>query len=217
VAGAGGWTVLAAPPRRLTLSSRRRPFSCTGRSPRMRRWSGEASDSTRPEIGAGARPARRHADATGIRDQLDTLLDEAARANLSARETLAMLCERSLAGARFGADPYRRERGSKRARPRVTARNGRGLSVSRKASGRGSRGLGSITLCRRSVPRLGPRCGRTAFGIRPSRRRWTRPRGDVRRVRAFSRHANVQTLLVYDDARNDHGGAVAASVAALLD
>jgi integrase/recombinase XerC len=42
-------------------------------------------------------------------------------------------------------------------------------------------------------------------------------RGDVRRVRAFSRHANVQTLLVYDDARNDHGGAVAASVAALLD
>jgi DNA replication protein DnaC len=34
---------------------------------------------------------------TGIRDQLDTLLDEAARANLSARETLAMLCEREIA------------------------------------------------------------------------------------------------------------------------
>jgi integrase/recombinase XerC len=42
-------------------------------------------------------------------------------------------------------------------------------------------------------------------------------RGDVRRVRAFSRHANVQTLLVYDDARNDHVGTVAASVGALLD
>jgi DNA replication protein DnaC len=31
-----------------------------------------------------------------IRDQLDSLLDEAARANLSARETLAMLCEREI-------------------------------------------------------------------------------------------------------------------------
>jgi DNA replication protein DnaC len=34
---------------------------------------------------------------TGIRDQLDSLLDEAARANLSARETLKMLCEREIA------------------------------------------------------------------------------------------------------------------------
>src|SRR5436853_2339492 len=33
----------------------------------------------------------------GIRDQLDSLLDEAARANLSARETLIMLCEREIA------------------------------------------------------------------------------------------------------------------------
>ena len=33
---------------------------------------------------------------TGIRDQLDSLLDEAARANLSARETLSMLCEREI-------------------------------------------------------------------------------------------------------------------------
>lgn len=32
-----------------------------------------------------------------IRDQLDSLLDEAARMNLSARETLVMLCERELA------------------------------------------------------------------------------------------------------------------------
>jgi DNA replication protein DnaC len=32
-----------------------------------------------------------------IRDQLDSLLDEAARADLSARETLALLCEREIA------------------------------------------------------------------------------------------------------------------------
>jgi DNA replication protein DnaC len=34
---------------------------------------------------------------SGIRDQLDNLLDEAARSNLSARETLTMLCEREIA------------------------------------------------------------------------------------------------------------------------
>jgi DNA replication protein DnaC len=34
---------------------------------------------------------------SGIRDQLDSLLDEAARANLSARETLMLLCEREIA------------------------------------------------------------------------------------------------------------------------
>jgi DNA replication protein DnaC len=33
----------------------------------------------------------------GIRDQLDNLLDEAARHDLSARETLALLCEREIA------------------------------------------------------------------------------------------------------------------------
>jgi DNA replication protein DnaC len=33
----------------------------------------------------------------GIRDQLDSLLDEAARQDLSARETLALLCEREIA------------------------------------------------------------------------------------------------------------------------
>jgi DNA replication protein DnaC len=33
---------------------------------------------------------------SGIRDQLDSLLDEAARANLSARETLMLLCEREI-------------------------------------------------------------------------------------------------------------------------
>ncbi|MGY4282166.1 DNA replication protein DnaC [Bradyrhizobium sp. LM2.7] len=34
---------------------------------------------------------------SGIRDQLDNLLEEAARANLSARETLILLCEREIA------------------------------------------------------------------------------------------------------------------------
>jgi len=34
---------------------------------------------------------------TAIRDQLDTLLDEAARANLSARETLSLLLQREIA------------------------------------------------------------------------------------------------------------------------
>jgi DNA replication protein DnaC len=34
---------------------------------------------------------------SGIRDQLNNLLDEAARANLSARETLILLCEREIA------------------------------------------------------------------------------------------------------------------------
>jgi DNA replication protein DnaC len=34
---------------------------------------------------------------SGIRDQLDSLLDEAARANLSTRETLILLCEREIA------------------------------------------------------------------------------------------------------------------------
>jgi hypothetical protein len=33
----------------------------------------------------------------GIRDQLDSLLDEVARANLSARETLILLCELKIA------------------------------------------------------------------------------------------------------------------------
>jgi len=34
---------------------------------------------------------------SGIREQIDSLLDEAARANLSARETLILLCEREIA------------------------------------------------------------------------------------------------------------------------
>ena len=34
---------------------------------------------------------------SGIRDQLDSLLDEAARSDLSLRQTLTMLCEREIA------------------------------------------------------------------------------------------------------------------------
>lgn len=41
--------------------------------------------------------------------------------------------------------------------------------------------------------------------------------GDVRTVRAFSRHAQVQTVMDYDDARTDAGGDIADRVAALLD
>jgi len=37
--------------------------------------------------------------------------------------------------------------------------------------------------------------------------------GDVRRVAAFSRHRKLETLTVYDDARRDHAGDVAALVA----
>jgi len=37
--------------------------------------------------------------------------------------------------------------------------------------------------------------------------------GDVRRVAAFSRHKKLETLTVYDDARRDHAGDVAAIVA----
>ena len=37
--------------------------------------------------------------------------------------------------------------------------------------------------------------------------------GDVRRVQRFSRHANVATVLIYDDAREDLGGQVAGMVA----
>jgi hypothetical protein len=36
----------------------------------------------------------------GLRDQLDTLLDEATRHDLSMRETLALLCEREIARTR---------------------------------------------------------------------------------------------------------------------
>jgi integrase/recombinase XerC len=41
-------------------------------------------------------------------------------------------------------------------------------------------------------------------------------RGDVRRVRQFSRHAKVETVLMYDDQRTDSGGEIAGIVAGVL-
>ncbi len=40
--------------------------------------------------------------------------------------------------------------------------------------------------------------------------------GDVRRVRAFARHAKAETTLVYDDRRRDVGGKVAEALAGLV-
>ena len=75
---------------------------CCGRWPNTKPRSEGASDGARKESDRSAdRSARRHAGddckLSGIRDQLDSLLDEAARANLSARETLILLCEREIA------------------------------------------------------------------------------------------------------------------------
>jgi hypothetical protein len=47
--------------------------------------------------GGGTDAAAEGAGLTGIRDQLDNLLDEAGRANLSTREPLALLCEQEIA------------------------------------------------------------------------------------------------------------------------
>ncbi len=40
--------------------------------------------------------------------------------------------------------------------------------------------------------------------------------GDVRRVRAFSRHAKLETVIVYDDRRTDLGGEIATLVATAI-
>lgn len=40
--------------------------------------------------------------------------------------------------------------------------------------------------------------------------------GNVRTVRAFSRHARIQTVMEYDDARQDFGGEIADRIAALV-
>ena len=42
-------------------------------------------------------------------------------------------------------------------------------------------------------------------------------RGDVRRVRLFSRHADVGTVLVYDDQRADHAGKLGELLSQLID
>jgi integrase/recombinase XerC len=41
--------------------------------------------------------------------------------------------------------------------------------------------------------------------------------GNVRAAQAFSRHANVATVMIYDDARQNLGAAVAARVAERVD
>jgi len=82
-----------------------------------------------------------------------------------------------------------------------------------------------------SVERIGPsaiynlvrKLGRAASG-RPARphglrhaaitQALERTNGDVRAVRAFSRHRKVETVLLYDDARRDMGGDIARDVAA---
>ena len=66
----------------------------------MKPLQGEASNGTQQEDADV--PADRLDDMlarlkrSGIRDQLDSLPDEAARANLSARETLSLMCEREI-------------------------------------------------------------------------------------------------------------------------
>jgi integrase/recombinase XerC len=82
------------------------------------------------------------------------------------------------------------------------------------------RGKGRLTC--RSIERTAAAIGRRAGLDRPLRphglrhhaitRALDRTGGDVRRVRAFSRHARVETLMLYDDRRRDDAGAVAALV-----
>jgi integrase/recombinase XerC len=71
-------------------------------------------------------------------------------------------------------------------------------------------GTGVYSLVR---DQLGKRCGVTT---RPHGLRHTAItaaldafNGDVRKARSFSRHANLATVALYDDARHDHAGAVA--------
>ena len=78
----------------------------------------------------------------GLRDQLDTLLDEATRHDLSMRETLALLCEREIArkdqrriemGLKVAHFPYVRELTSFdfAAQPSVDAKQVRDLAAAR--------------------------------------------------------------------------------------
>jgi integrase/recombinase XerC len=64
----------------------------------------------------------------------------------------------------------------------------------------------------RMVRRLSRRAGLTrearAHGLRHQgiTRALDRTHGDVRKVRTFSRHAKVETVMIYDDSRKDEGG-----------
>lgn len=91
------------------------------------------------------------------------------------------------------------------------------LFVSRSRAHAGARLSGEGV--RQIVGQLGKRAG---FGrVRPHGLRHTAitraldlTHSDVRRVQKYSRHRNVQTVLIYDDARRDEAGEVASMVAA---
>ena len=80
---------------------------------------------------------------------------------------------------------------------------------------RAKKGSGRLDGCSvyRLVRRLGERTGQKArpHGLRHAAitSALDLTNGDVRKVRAFSRHARVEILLKYDDSRQDHAGAVA--------
>jgi integrase/recombinase XerC len=83
-------------------------------------------------------------------------------------------------------------------------------------AGRGQGRLSGESL-RLLLMRLGKRTGVRAkpHGLRHSAitTALDRTSGDVRRVRQFSRHKNVETLMRYDDARRDDAGQIASIVA----
>ncbi len=66
------------------------------------------------------------------------------------------------------------------------------------------------------VTKLGKRCGVVArpHGVRHAAITFALDitKGDVRAVRKFSRHKNIQTLMVYDDSREDMGGQIARKI-----
>lgn len=141
----------------------------------------------------GDRPARLHVLGKGRRDRVVlTLPDETEDAILTWLEVRA----EQLGEPGEGAPMF------------VSASPGRELTT-RRARGK---------LVWYVVRKLADRLGMT--GIRPHGIRHAAitkalddASGDVRAVQRFSRHANVETLLRYDDARQDLAGEVAAKVA----
>ena len=72
---------------------------------------------------------------TAIRDQLDSLLDEAAQGELTLRETLTLFCEREIARRGFMAPrASRRSSGSSGTKPLRCSRSPAGRRSSRSAS-----------------------------------------------------------------------------------
>jgi hypothetical protein len=133
---------------------------------------------------------------TGIRDQLDTLLDEAARANLSARETLGLLCEREIAmkdhrriemALKLAHFPVARDLASFdfEAQPSVDPKQIRDLAA--------AAGSPTARTCCCSA--------RRAWARRISDR--ARPRGDPRRLRGAVRHGDDAGGLTRQGARRE--------------